>query len=234
MAKEADKSCKKQSGKNGMDKSELRRQILSVRDRLEPEVRARYDEKIRERVFAHPVYRAAQIILAYAGYRSEVDTAVMIRRALDDGKYVFAPKVCGTEMEFWQITSPEDLHSGYKGIPEPVERVSFPEWIGRPQDPESKGTEREPLRRIRQNVMLWMPGAVFDRERNRIGYGKGFYDRYLGRLCGSGREKRICGVRTEFILTTAALAYTCQLVQELSCEAHDVKPDMVITEVGIL
>ncbi len=221
MAKEANRNC----GKNSLNKGEIRRQILTVRDRIEPEVKARCDEAIRARVFAHSAYKEAQVILTYACYRSEVDTAVMIRHALADGKYVFAPKVAGTEMEFWQITSLEDLHKGYKGILEPEERISFPEWIER-----AIGVQQ----RLQYNVMMWMPGAVFDRKRHRIGYGKGFYDRYLGRFYGYDREEQIAGSQTEILLTTAALAYACQLVQELPCEPHDVRPDIVITEAEIL
>ncbi len=221
MAKEANRNC----GKNSLNKGEIRRQILTVRDRMEPEVKARCDEAIRARVFAHSVYKEAQVILAYASYRSEVDTAVMIRHALADGKYVFAPKVAGTEMEFWQITSLEDLHKGYKGILEPEERISFPEWIER-----AIGVQQ----RLQYKVMMWMPGAVFDRKRHRIGYGKGFYDRYLGRFYGCDREEQIAGSQTEILLTTAALAYACQLMQELPCEPHDVRPDIVITEAEIL
>lgn len=208
-----------------MNKNEIRRQVLSVRDRLGPEIKAGYDAAIRDRVLAHPVYQESQIILAYVSYRSEVDTIVMIGQALADGKYVFVPKVSGVEMEFWLLTSVEDLHCGYQGIPEPEERISFPEWLGRAKDIPRKSPHK---------AMMWMPGTVFDRERRRIGYGKGFYDRYLGRFYGYGREEQTAARRTEVFLTTAALAYTCQLVQDLPDEAHDVKPDMVITEAGIL
>ncbi len=79
--------------------------------------------------------------------------------------------------------------------------------------------------------MMWMPGAVFDRERHRIGYGKGFYDRYLARL----RSTAVCQAdgRTGLHLTTAALAYACQIVTRIPSEAHDVRPDLVITEAAL-
>ena len=209
-----------------MDKSRIRRQILAVRDRMDPEVRERCNAAIRERVFVHQAYREARIILAYVSYRSEVDTSEMIGQALADGKYVFAPKVCGGEMEFWQIFSLEDLCSGYKGIPEPVRGIPLPEWMGRPNG--SAAADQGEL--LQYKIMMWMPGAVFDRERHRIGYGKGFYDRYLGRLRDA--KGRIGSVMER--LTTAAFAYTCQLVHTIPYEVHDVRPDMVITEEGIL
>lgn len=202
-----------------------------MRDRLEPERKAQYDKKIRERILAHPAYREAQAILAYASYRSEADTTALIRQALADGKAVFAPKVFGEEMEFWQIASPGDLRSGYQGIPEPVERISFPEWMRHIEDDgEQAGSQDQG--KIRYPVMMWMPGAVFDRERHRIGYGKGFYDRYLHRLYARDRES--FREKNRMVLTTAALAYDFQVVDKLPWEAHDVKPDMVITEAGIV
>lgn len=196
-------------------KRELRRHILAVRDRLAPQEKARSDRQITERVLALKAYREAQAVLAYASYLSEVDTMFLIRQALEDGKDVFAPKVSGQEMEFWRITSTAELQGGYRGIPEPAESVSFPTWMLR----QEKGVRK---------VLMWMPGAVFDRERHRIGYGKGFYDRYLCRL-QSTEGQTPCG-QAAFRLTTAALAYTCQVVEQIPCEAHDVRPDMLITE----
>ena len=80
--------------------------------------------------------------------------------------------------------------------------------------------------------MMWMPGAVFDRERHRIGYGKGYYDRYLGRV--SDRKGGFHIKDSEFRLSTAALAYDCQVMRQIPCEEHDIKPDMVITEARLL
>ena len=219
---EAEKLCK----------SKVRRQILAKRDQLEPEAKAWYDRKIQEKVLAHQTYQEAQIILTYASYRSEVDTTGLIWQALLDGKCVFAPKVSGEEMEFWQITSLADFISGYKGIPEPAERISFPEWIKRqdilPGTVQENGTgQKRDVRQGLYQAMMWMPGAAFDRSRHRIGYGKGFYDRYLDRWHHMVKQP-------EIRLTTAALAYSCQVVPQLPYEAHDVLPDLLVTEREIL
>lgn len=201
-------------------KGHIRREILRVRDAVPDGDRARYDAVIRERVLCHRAYCDAQIILAYASYRSEVGTMMLIEQALSDGKHVFLPKVSGDDMEFWQITVLGNLRSGFRGIPEPAETVSFPAWIG--------GRSL----RATDTVMMWMPGAAFDKERHRIGYGKGYYDRYLGRVSdGKG------GFHVEdiaFGLCTAALAYACQILQRIPYEEHDIRPDMVITETEIL
>lgn len=205
------------SNKDG--KKELRKYILKVRDEISGEERVSSNAKIKTNVLTQPVYKEAEIILAYASYRSEVDTMALIGQALADGKYVFAPKVSGDEMEFWQITALEDLKEGYRGIPEPVESISFPEWLAEQNNVGEK------------YAVMWMPGAAFDKERHRIGYGKGFYDRYLSRLADL-REKLWCGCHMRLHLTTAALAYSCQVLDQIPYEPHDIIPDLLITEKG--
>lgn len=216
-------------------KSGIRKDILNIRDNLSVEERERYSTQIRERVVCHTSYREAQIILAYASYLSEVDTIMLIKQALADGKHVFAPKVAGEDMEFWQIISTDDLHAGYRGIPEPVQGISFPEWLAGRMGRAKRQMNID--RKIEQGVfknknkimiMMWMPGAVFDRERHRIGYGKGFYDRYLSKLSDGTREELL--QPGGFQLITAALAYSCQVVRQIPYEPHDIKPDMVVTE----
>ena len=200
----------------------IRKNALAMRDSILAGDREQYDERIKTIVTNMNEYREARVILAYASYRSEVDTSALIRQALADGKNVFVPKVSGDEMEFWQITAPESLQEGYRGIPEPEENISLPEWIER-QKPDSAG-------RSAIEIMMWMPGAVFDKERHRIGYGRGFYDRYLNRLSSWKKEICECHANTEIQLMTVALAYHCQVLERIPCEIHDIKPDMIITE----
>lgn len=204
-----------------MNKREIRKKILAVRDAIPAADRTLYDKKIREIVTGMEEYRDAEVILAYVSYKSEVDTMMLIQKALEDGKYVFAPKVSGNEMEFWQISSLEDLQEGYRGILEPIQGISFPDWI----------------KSHICKVMMWMPGAVFDRERHRIGYGGGFYDRYINRLLQQSEQTdSMESPRTHsesITLTTAALAYSCQVLEQIPYEEHDVKPDILITEQGI-
>ena len=201
-----------------MTKKEVRKNVLAVRDAIPAEDRTRYDASIRESVMGTEEYREAEVILAYVSYKSEVDTIALIQQALKDGKYVFAPKVSGNEMEFWQISSLEDLREGYRGILEPIQSISFSEWI---KEHDCK-------------VMMWMPGAAFDKERHRIGYGGGFYDRYLERLLHRLEQTNsVDQVQTQFgrfTLTMAALAYSCQVLERIPYEEHDVRPDILVTE----
>lgn len=197
-------------------KNEIRKKILLQRDSIPMKDRISGSEKIRARMLQFPGYRDADVILAYVSYRSEVDTTELIAQALTDGKQVFAPKVAGDEMEFWQIESLTDLQSGYQGIPEPVENVSYPAYCAAHRSMGEAVT-----------ALMWMPGAVFDKECNRIGYGKGFYDKYIECLHNKGHA--VCN-KEKGTLTTIALAYDCQVLEQIPCEPHDYRPDFILTE----
>lgn len=219
-------------------KKNIRRHVLVMRDNIPAANRAEYDARIREIVTGMKEYREADVILAYVSYKSEVDTTMLIQQALQDEKNVFTPRVSGNEMEFWRITAMEDLREGYRGILEPVQSIIFPDWIGeRHGIPDTDAVIAQPEDCVQEvcKVLMWMPGAVFDTERHRIGYGGGFYDRYLNRMTGNTDD----AVRTrnnlagQVSLVTAALAYSCQVLEQIPYEEHDVKPDMLITEWGI-
>ena len=223
-------------------KREVRKKILALRDSIPTVDKVQYDASIRNIVMEMEEYSESKVILAYASYRSEVDTLVLIGQALADGKHVFAPKVSGNEMEFWKISAMEDLREGYRGIREPVQSVPFPDWLKErcsiaDIDTVMNKDIAENYTREFCKIAMWMPGAAFDKERHRIGYGGGFYDRYLNRLsCASGQmasseqQGLFIGHLT---LTTTALAYHCQLLERIPHEEHDRKPDLLITEQGI-
>lgn len=202
-----------------MNKKDVRKKVLAVRDAIPAADKVQYDASIWKIVMGTEEYREADAVLAYVSYKSEVDTTALIQQALADGKHVFVPKVSGSEMEFWRISSLEDLREGYKGIREPVQSVAFSDWISR---------------HIGSKVLMWMPGVAFDRERHRIGYGGGFYDRYLDRLMKQSEQTTSEDqVRTQaggFILIKVALAYSCQVLERIPYEEHDVRPDMLVTE----
>lgn len=186
-----------------MEKREIRKQILKKRDLLSLEYRKEANEKIFQKLVSLKEYKEAGLIMPYINYKSEVDTKKLIMQALTERKRVAVPKVLNRsgEMEFYEITSLQEVISGYKGIEEP-------DIIGKsPLD-----IKREPGK-----VLLIMPGAAFDSLCNRIGYGGGFYDRYL--------EKYSCDN-----LNTLALCYEIQIVEKIESEIFDQKPAMVLTE----
>lgn len=211
------------------EKKRLRVAALAKRDGLTAQQRRRYSDSIIKNLTSLPCYREADAVLTYVSFRSEVDTIPLIERVFADGKAVFAPKVDGKEMEFYRIFSQSDLAAGYRGILEPVGGLSLDEWIG---DQTS------------QKILICMPGAAFDRVRHRIGYGGGFYDRYLGRLLQNKECMDMAHLQTGTdtvkigqkgaAFSTAALAYDCQIFEKIPRNVHDICPARIITETSII
>lgn len=200
------------------EKKRLRLAALASRDTLTDVQRRDYSDRIVKSLVNLPCYQEADAILTYVSFRSEVDTFPLLEQAFADGKAVFAPKVIGKEMTFYQISSPEDLTEGYHGILEPSCGYSYEEWI----DDQSG-----------QCILICMPGAAFDRARHRIGYGGGFYDRFLSKLLESEKEMAETA-RPQVKMTTAALAFSCQIFEEIPWEAHDICPEHIIAETEIV
>lgn len=187
------------------NKKSIREKSLKLRNDLSVAEREEKSKSIRDKLFALKSYMEAGMILSYTAYQSEVYTLPVIEQALLDGKKVFCPKVQGEDMEFYQIENAEMLEAGYKGILEPsdisVER-SLQEVLK-----QERGTQ----------ILMLMPGCAFDKNCGRLGYGKGFYDRYLKR-------------NRNITMSKVALSYECQIWPEVPQDERDVRPDMVITE----
>lgn len=190
------------------EKKHIRKKCLSLRDEISLKLREEKSDKIIGALCGLEQYKKADIILTYVNYQSEVITTKLIERALADKKLVFAPRVSGDEMEFYKIDGIDSLTEGYKGIKEPVGAEAFFDKIGSLD-----------LNEVNSVPLMIMPGAAFDREGHRIGYGKGFYDRYLNRLIDAGIN-----------VHKIALCYECQLLDNIAHEEHDVCVDMVVTE----
>ena len=184
-----------------MTKKEIRSRIRSLRKALTEEERKEKSAGIAARLFRTEEYRSAGALMAYASYGSEVQTKDIIRQALADGKKVSLPRVEGDIMLFIENNGLSGCAAGYAGIPEP-----------------QKGDVFEPEKFEGKTLML-MPGVGFDPERNRIGQGGGFYDRYLA---------------AHPDMTTLALSFDCQIVEHIPTEETDLKPDLIVTESRII
>ena len=112
------------------------------------------------------------------------------------------PRVEGDVMHFYRICSLDELTEGYKGIREPDGTTERYEEIKR--------------RESGERVLMIMPGAAFDPLRNRIGYGKGFYDKYLAD-------------KEELQNYSIGIGFSCQIVEEIPAMENDIKPYQVIT-----
>ena len=155
----------KRAQKRKQNKKQIRKEYLEKRNKLSAEKREKASEKIMERLLKMPEVKDAPTVFAYVSHKSEVSTKMLIQTLLSEGRKVALPKVTGEEMEFYEISSWDELFPGYQGILEPQVR------------------EAEPVRPHSRDVML-LPGVSFDYTGNRIGYGGGYYDRYLKSLPG--------------------------------------------------
>ncbi len=183
-------------------KKSMRSAYLKKRNEMTPEKRVAASEKIKAWVFANKRFKTAKTIFVYASCKSEVETKEIIRGALRMGKRVAVPKVTGAEMDFYEITSWEELFPGYQGILEP----------------QTDG--KEPVLPVDSDVML-LPGVAFDRSGGRIGYGGGYYDRYWNRINSTYGSK-------PYLM---ALAFVCQICPgKIPAEEHDKKMNCILTE----
>ena len=182
-----------------MDKKAIRAQMRSKKAALDPQFIAEYSARVTEQFVAQPFYRDAPVLYAYLTFNQELRTDGLIRRAWADGKRVAVPRVLGKGvMEFYYIDSFEGFIRSSYGIPEP------------PEDPETLADA--------DDVLLLMPGLAFDRAHNRVGYGGGFYDRYLDRLHAAGAR-----------VFKPALAFDFQIVDSIPAGPHDYRVDAILT-----
>ena len=175
-----------------MDKKQLRQQIAAQKRAMTQEQITEKSERLCRLFLQTPEYKSANTIYGYLPYNQEVRTVPILEQALRDGKQVAVPKVYGEEMRFICLTDLTQVEKGYAGIPEPVadEPVA--------QDPKA---------------LVLMPGLAFDPQGNRMGYGGGFYDKFL---------------EQEPEHPTVALCYDFQMLPHLETQSHDVPVDRVL------
>lgn len=179
-----------------MPKRSLRSQMLALRRRMSAAECSRLSGLIQAAVISSAQFVAARSLALYAACDNEVATSEICRAAVATGKVLCYPRVEAGTLVFRQVSGECELVCGSFGIPEPKE--GFP--------PRTPG----------ELDLIVIPGVAFDLSGNRIGYGKGFYDRTVHALEGSGRLVGLC--------------YDFQLVDTFVGEPHDVLMDVIITE----
>ena len=175
-----------------MDKKALRAQIRAQKRAMTEEEICRRSEALGQLFRQSALYINARTIYGYLPYNQEVRTVPMLEQAIRDGKRVAVPKVYGEEMRFIYLEDMSQVATGYAGIPEPV--------------------ADEPVADDKTALVL-MPGLAFDPQGHRIGYGGGFYDRFL---------------EQEPAHPTLALCYEFQMLSYLETEEHDIPVDCVL------
>jgi 5-formyltetrahydrofolate cyclo-ligase len=180
-------------------KDAVRRMALLARSRVLDEHRAPASVAAARNVLGLPEVAAAASVLAFASFGAEMGTDPLLQSLLDAGKTVLLPYVeADATMRAAPISSLADLAPGYRGIREPP-------------------AARAPASFAQVAVV---PGVAFDARGGRLGYGGGFYDRYLGAIAPGA--------------TVVGLCFDAQIVDEVPVEPHDRLVDVVVTEARVL
>ena len=177
----------------------LRKEAAAIRDAIPEQERAAQSEKIFGRVTELKEYHNSDAILCYYSIGSEVDTHQFLDRAISDGKRVYIPRVLSKEEMRFYLYESEKLAVSRFGIPEPEEDPEK-EFVFEKESPEK--------------CLVVMPGLSFDNDGGRLGYGGGYYDRFLAARPG---------------MHTCAVAFGAQIREHVPTDPLDVRPQKVIT-----
>lgn len=185
-----------------VEKKPLREAVLTLRAALSEEQRTIKSQKVQTAVFNTPEFQEAQTVMLFLNFRDEVETTELAQKVLELGKRLVLPRCAPKGVLIPALI--RDLHAdiepGTWGIREPKK---------------ANLDQADPL----EVDCIFVPGAAFDNQGNRLGYGGGYYDRFFERLKGTTPK--------------IALAFACQIVPKIPVEAFDKKVDMLITEEGV-
>ncbi len=182
-------------------KKKMRAEAKESRLSMAPSTKSSFDKKICNKLLNLWAVRETDIFLCYVSTDIEVDTKEFIKALLSAGKRVAVPRCEGgpSEMNFYYIDSLEELSSGSFGVLEPE-------------------CNKEKMLTETENTLCVVPAFMFDKSGYRLGYGKGYYDRYLSRYKGS----------------TIGICYSHNIKDELFHGKYDRTVDMIVTEKSIL
>ncbi len=167
-----------------------------TRDSIPPDERKRLAGQCFDRLVSLEAYSNTELLYCYISFRSEMPTGDIINLALAEGSRVAVPRIEGKKMAFYEIRSLSDLSPGTWGIPEPD---------GRGPDLHEPG-------------LAIVPGLAFDEDLYRMGYGGGFYDRFIS------QHPHILPV---------GIAFERQVYPQLPREDHDCRMQILVTDAGI-
>lgn len=184
------------------EKIRLRKKFSDTREMLDEAEKGRMDKLIFDNFTSLVSYRYADTLLMYYPKSKEVDTLPIIKAALASGKKVALP-VChddGYEMSYSYIGSLEDLEKGKYGILAP-----------------KKNCKKFIKEDVHRSIIIVVPALAFDNKGYRLGYGKGYYDRYMDGL----------------VAVSVGLAYSQFVVDDLPVGRYDLACNLLVTEKGV-
>ncbi len=184
-----------------MDKTELRKNAISMLKSISESERKNIEEKLTQNIIKSDIWKQSDVVGITISNGFEWNTKPIIETAWDEGKSICVPKCRPKErkLDFYRINTYEQLEVVYYNLLEPI--------------PEE--TQKVAKRMIE---LLIVPGLLFDRSGFRIGFGGGYYDRFL----------------SDFPNNRISLASNTQIVEELPAEPLDIPVDRIITESGFL
>lgn len=178
-----------------IEKENLRKKYKLIRDKIENKIEK--SKVIAEKIRGLDEYKSAKTIAIYKSFSSEVDNTELISKAFGDKKIIVLPKIEKSDMNFYKITPNSKLIKNKFGIEEP------------------EYNEENLIKKDSIDLAI-IPGLCFDKEKNRLGFGKGYYDKYLE--------------NSKFI--TIGICFDEQVLKKelLPINNHDKKMDYIITE----
>jgi 5-formyltetrahydrofolate cyclo-ligase len=185
-----------------MTKSEVRTFINDNKSGMTSNEIKDYSSTITNKLLGTNEYKYCSTVFCYVSFNQEVLTRDIIINSFELGKKVAVPRIVGNKMIFYYINNFEELKPGTLNILEPI-------------------TENVAMPNENENNLIIVPGLAFDEKFNRIGYGKGYYDKFF-------LEYR------NIPMYKIALAYDMQVLKELPAETHDIKLDQIITQSKII
>lgn len=179
-----------------MEKKELRKIMINKRNNMDKDEKENKDNIIKNKLMKSDYYKKSSMIFIYLAYGSEINTIEYVKEFLKDGKRICIPRtnLRDKTMEAVEINSLENLKKDKYGILEPDESI--------------EAIKKEDI------DLIILPGVAFDKSGGRLGYGGGYYDKYLN-SCPDNIDK-------------VSLCYDFQIVDKVPEEVHDVKANYVI------
>ena len=178
-------------------KKQLRAAAKRKRDALSREEISQWSGEICRILEEQPIFKEAGTICFYYPLGSEVNLIPLAQKALDLGKQAAFPRIDGNDMEFYQVFDLEEFVEGEFHVMEPV------------------GSEVIEC----EQALVLVPGLAFDNHGRRMGYGKGYYDRYFARYPGCQK---------------IGVCYSMQMLSNVPCGEYDISMEAVVMELGVL
>lgn len=175
-----------------MGKTFLRKKYLKIRKNINEAERVKYNDDIFNKIINLQEYKASSLVLIYVSLKYEVDTFKLITYSLNSGKKVAVPKCIGNNIMFYYIKNLDELEKNSFKILEPKTNNVVGDF---------------------NNSICIVPSIAFDKKNNRIGYGKGFYDRFL---------KKYSGLKI-------GITYKQCICEDIDLDVNDVRMDEVIS-----